>query len=43
MFVVAALGALTAVLAFPRHTTQNLELEPAPSPVSIVPEPDARA
>jgi MFS family permease len=43
MFVVAALGALTAAVAFPRHTKQNLELEPAPSPVSIVPEPDARA
>jgi EmrB/QacA subfamily drug resistance transporter len=39
MFVVAALGALTAAIAFPRRTTQEIELEPAPSHVSIVPEP----
>jgi EmrB/QacA subfamily drug resistance transporter len=39
IFVVAALGALTAAIAFPRRTTQEIELEPAPSHVSIVPEP----
>jgi EmrB/QacA subfamily drug resistance transporter len=39
MFVVAALGALTAAIAFPRRTTKEIELEPAPSDVSIVPEP----
>jgi hypothetical protein len=39
MFVVAALGALTAAIAFPRRTTKEIELEPAPSHVSIVPEP----
>jgi EmrB/QacA subfamily drug resistance transporter len=39
MFVVAALGALTAAIAFPRRTTQEIELEPAPSHGSIVPEP----
>jgi predicted MFS family arabinose efflux permease len=38
MFVVAALGALTAAIAF-RGTTQKLELESAPSHGSIVPEP----
>jgi hypothetical protein len=43
MFVVAALGALTAAIAFPRNTTQQVELEPALSPDSIVPQPDARA
>jgi hypothetical protein len=39
MFVVAALGALTAAIAFPRGTTQKIELEPALSHGSIVPEP----
>jgi EmrB/QacA subfamily drug resistance transporter len=39
MFVAAALGALTAAIAFPRPRTQTIELEPAPSLVSIVPEP----
>jgi len=43
MFVVAALGALTAAIAFPRNTTQQVELEPALSPDSIVPQPGARA
>jgi hypothetical protein len=41
MFVVAALGVLTAAIAFPRRTTQAVELEPGSSEVSIVPEPDA--
>src|SRR5215211_6027544 len=36
---VAALGALTAAIAFPRRTTQEIELAPAPSHVAIVPEP----
>jgi EmrB/QacA subfamily drug resistance transporter len=39
VFVVAALGAMTAAIAFPRRTTQEIELEPAPSLVSVVPEP----
>jgi EmrB/QacA subfamily drug resistance transporter len=39
MFVIAALGALTASIAFPRRTTQVVELESAPSHVAIVPEP----
>jgi EmrB/QacA subfamily drug resistance transporter len=39
MFVVAALGALTAAIAFPPRTTQKIELEPTPSHGSIVPEP----
>jgi EmrB/QacA subfamily drug resistance transporter len=39
IFVVAALGALTAAIAFPRRTTQTIKLEPAPSHGSIVPEP----
>jgi hypothetical protein len=34
--VVAALGALTAAIGFPRRATQEIELEPAPSHVSIV-------
>ena len=39
IFVVAALGALTAAITFPRRTAQEIELEPAPSGVSILPEP----
>ena len=39
MFVVAALGALTAAIAFPRRTTQKIGLEPTPSHGSILPEP----
>jgi EmrB/QacA subfamily drug resistance transporter len=39
IFVVAALGALTAAIAFQRRTTQKIKLEPAPSHGSIVPEP----
>jgi EmrB/QacA subfamily drug resistance transporter len=42
MFVVAALGVLTVAIAFPRRTTQSVELQPALSEVSTVPEPDAR-
>ena len=42
IFVVAALGALTAAIGFPRRTTQEIELEPAPPHVSIVAETDAR-
>jgi hypothetical protein len=43
MFAVAALGALTAAIAFPRSTTQQAGLEPALSPDSIVPQSEARA
>jgi MFS family permease len=39
MFVVAALGAVTAAIAFPRRTTQETELEPAPSHAPIIPAP----
>jgi EmrB/QacA subfamily drug resistance transporter len=39
MFALAALGALTAAIAFPPPTTQEIELEPQASPASIVPEP----
>jgi hypothetical protein len=42
MFAVAALGALTAAIAFPRRTTRQAGLEPAMSPDSIVPQPEAR-
>ena len=43
MLAVAALGALTAAIAFPRSTTQQAGLEPALSPDSIIPQPDATA
>ena len=43
IFAVAALGALTAAIGFPRRTTQEIEPEPAPSNVSIVTETDVRA
>ena len=43
MLIVAALGALTAAIAFPRSTTQQAGLEPAISPDSVVPQPEARA
>jgi len=43
IFAVAALGALTATIAFPRRTTRQTEPDPAPSSVSIVTETDARA
>jgi hypothetical protein len=39
IFGVAALGALTAAIAFPRHTPQQVESDPTPSHVTIVPEP----
>jgi hypothetical protein len=39
MLVVAALGAVTAAIAFPRRSAQEIELEPAPYHGSIVPEP----
>jgi hypothetical protein len=39
ILVVAALGALTAAIAFPRRTTQQIDLEPAPSHVPVAPEP----
>jgi EmrB/QacA subfamily drug resistance transporter len=42
IFVVAALGALTAAIGFPRRATQEIELEPVPSHVSIVAETDVR-
>ena len=42
IFAVAALGALTAAIAFPRRTTRQIEPEPAPPNVSMVPEPTER-
>jgi EmrB/QacA subfamily drug resistance transporter len=42
LFVVAALGALTAAIGFPRRATQEIELEPAPSHVSTAVESDVR-
>lgn len=42
IFGVAALGALTAAIGFPRRTTQQTEPEPAPPNVSIAPEPTGR-
>jgi hypothetical protein len=42
LFVVAALGALTAAIGFPRRPTQELAPGPVPSDVSIVPEPTER-
>jgi hypothetical protein len=38
MFVVAALGAITAAIAFEGRAPRHLEPEPAPSHVSIVPK-----
>jgi EmrB/QacA subfamily drug resistance transporter len=43
IFVVAALGALTAAIGFPRRTTQEIEREPDPSHVSIVAETEGRS
>jgi hypothetical protein len=40
IFVVAALGALTAAIAFQRRTTQTIKPEPAPSPGPVVPGTD---
>jgi hypothetical protein len=42
IFVVAALGALTAAITFPRRTPQQIEPEPTTSNVLSVTEPDAR-
>jgi len=42
MFVVAALGALTAAVAFPQNGTQDVEFEPTPSHDLIVPGSNAR-
>jgi EmrB/QacA subfamily drug resistance transporter len=42
IFVVAALGGLTAAIGFPRRTVRAIELESAPSDVSIVAERDVR-
>ena len=42
MFAVAALGALTAAIAFPQNRTQEVEFEPTQSHDLIIPEPDAR-
>jgi hypothetical protein len=39
MSVLAALGAITAAIAFERRAPREIELEPAPSHVSIAPEP----
>jgi hypothetical protein len=38
MFVLAALGAITAAIAFKRRAPRHIEPEPAPSHVSIVPK-----
>ena len=43
IFAVAALGALTAAIGFPRRTTHETGSGPAPSSVSIATETDARA
>jgi EmrB/QacA subfamily drug resistance transporter len=43
MFILAALGALTAAIAFQRRTTQETEREPAPFHGSIVAEPTEAA
>jgi hypothetical protein len=43
IFAVAALGALTAAIGFPRRTTQEVEPEPTPFNVSTVTETDVRA
>ena len=42
IFLAAALGVVSAVIAFPRTTTQDNELEPPPSRDPFIPEPDAR-
>ena len=42
IFAIAALGALTAAIGFPRRTTRQIEPEPAPPNVSMVPEPTER-
>jgi hypothetical protein len=42
IFAVAALGALTAAIGFPRRGARQIEPEPAPPSVSIVPEPTER-
>jgi hypothetical protein len=38
MFVLAALGTITAAIAFERRAPRHIEPEPAPSHVSIVPK-----
>jgi hypothetical protein len=43
IFVLAALGALTAAIAFQRRTTQTIQLEPAPSLGPVVPGIGGRA
>jgi EmrB/QacA subfamily drug resistance transporter len=42
IFAIAALGALTAAIGFPRRTTRQIEPEPAPPNVSMVLEPTER-
>jgi hypothetical protein len=42
IFAVAALGALTAAIGFPRRTTQEIQPEPTPANVPVVPEPTRR-
>src|SRR5712691_11699081 len=39
MFAVAALGALTAAISFPRPTAQEIEPGPSPSDLSMAPHP----
>jgi hypothetical protein len=43
IFAVAALGALTAAVGFPRRTRQDTGPGPAPSSIPIATETDARA
>jgi len=42
MFAVAALGALTAAISFPRPPTQEIEPGPSPSDLSMAPQPTER-
>jgi hypothetical protein len=42
IFVVAALGAITAAIAFERRAPRQIELEPAPSLGPVVPETDGK-
>src|SRR5260370_34599998 len=43
IFVVAALGALTAAIAFPRRATEEIGPGAAPADLLAVPEPNERA
>jgi MFS family permease len=43
MFAVAALGALTAAISFPRPTTPQIEPGPSPADLPMVPQPTERS